>query len=116
MPPDFKLRSREHQDIAGYSGALKLLENSEKWDLHSITRSGGAVIFPHATLQVCGHQIAAAVRAALDSGADHVLALGVVHALTEEIKAAGHPPSSGTHTAPHVSASCNGTTRDPARI
>jgi hypothetical protein len=88
MPPDFKLRSALHQETAGYAGAVALLERSEQWDLRHVLRTGGAVIFPHATLDVCGHHIAAAVRAALDSGADAVLALGVVHALTEELRAA----------------------------
>ena len=35
-------------------------------------------MFPHATFTVCGHQIAAAVHACLDSGARRVLALGVL--------------------------------------
>jgi uncharacterized protein YndB with AHSA1/START domain len=49
-------------------------------------RGGGAIIFPHAGIDVCGHQIAAAVHACLDCGADRVLAVGVLHALTQELE------------------------------
>ncbi len=74
--------------MAGYSGAVALLEQSEQWDLSGVTRQGGCLIFPHATLSVCGHHIGAVVRALLDSGAGTVFVLGVVHALTPEIRAA----------------------------
>jgi hypothetical protein len=46
----------------------------------------GAVIFPHAGINVCGHQIAATVHACLDCGASRVLVLGVLHALTQELE------------------------------
>lgn len=39
----------------------------------------GAAIFPHARLRFCGEQVAAAARAVVDSGAEEVLALGVLH-------------------------------------
>jgi hypothetical protein len=58
------------------------------WKLAPTLGAGGAVIFPHADLEVCGHQIAAAVHAILDSGAKRVLVLGVLHALNDEMEAA----------------------------
>jgi hypothetical protein len=39
----------------------------------------GALIFPHARLEVCGPQVAAVARAVVRSGRDSVLALGVLH-------------------------------------
>ncbi len=86
--PDFYDRSLEHQRQLGEQGANQLLEAGWKWHLSPVLQTGGAVVFPHATLSVCGHQIAAAVHACLDSGASRVLVLGVLHALTEELEEA----------------------------
>ncbi|HEX8793872.1 MAG TPA: hypothetical protein VF765_23175 [Polyangiaceae bacterium] len=41
--------------------------------------SGGALVFPHTMLSVTGHLTAAVARAVVRSGADEVLALGVLH-------------------------------------
>ena len=41
--------------------------------------SGGAVVVPHTRIELTGHQIASAVSTVLASGADRVLALGVLH-------------------------------------
>jgi hypothetical protein len=65
-----------------------LLDAGREWDLARVLAGGGAVVFPHVSLHVCGHHAAAAVRAALDSGADRVLVLGVLHALTDELESA----------------------------
>lgn len=43
------------------------------------------MIFPHAGLDACGHQIAAAVHAFLAGHADCVSVLGLLHALTQEL-------------------------------
>jgi hypothetical protein len=43
----------------------------------------GALVFPHAKLAGCGAQIAAAALAVLDSGAETVIALGVLHGARE---------------------------------
>jgi hypothetical protein len=40
---------------------------------------GRAVIFPHTRLEVTGDQVAAAVRFAVESGSEEVLAIGVLH-------------------------------------
>ncbi len=41
--------------------------------------AGGALVFPHAKLAVCGAQVAAVARAVIESGATEVVALGVLH-------------------------------------
>lgn len=41
--------------------------------------AGGALVFPHTMLSVTGHLTAAVARAVLRTGADEVLALGVLH-------------------------------------
>jgi len=86
--PDFKaMAAREHARL-GKEGACRLLDAGRAWHLGTTLQAGGAVIFPHATIHVCGHQIAAAVHAGLDSGADRVLVIGVLHALTQELEEA----------------------------
>ena len=40
---------------------------------------GGALVFPHTMLSITGHLTAAVARAVVRSGADEVLALGVLH-------------------------------------
>ncbi len=60
-----------------------ILLSGRKWDLSKQLASGGVVVFPHTYLWACGSYIAAAVHAALDSGADQVLALGVLHSFPE---------------------------------
>ena len=82
-----ELYAREHAAL-GEAGTLRLLDEARQWDLSSTLRAGGVVVFPHAGVADCGHQIAAAVHAALDSGADRVLVISVLHAFTDEMEAA----------------------------
>jgi hypothetical protein len=84
--PDFKAQSAQSHQALSHQDLLRILEAGQAWDLAPALRDGGAVIFPHATVDVCGHQIAAAVQACLDSDADRVLVLGVLHALTLELQ------------------------------
>ncbi len=72
----------------GTEGISRLLDAGQAWQLGPTLAAGGSLVFPHASLDVCGHQIAAAVHACLDSGADRVLAIGVLHALSDELEAA----------------------------
>lgn len=65
-----------------------ILETGRAWDLSSTLSCGGVALFPHTYLSVCASYIAACVHGALDSGADHVLALGVLHSFTDEFLAA----------------------------
>jgi hypothetical protein len=93
-----KLYRDEHEAL-GEAGGLRQLEQARRWDFAPLLRAGGVVVFPHAGVADCGHQIAAAVHAALDSGADTVLVVSVLHAFTEEMEqarrrvAAGGKPS-----------------------
>ena len=86
------LGRRVHQGLAeerarlGRAGVDRLLDAGRAWNLAPTLTAGGSVIFPHAHLEACGHQIAAAVHACLDSGADRVLVIGVLHALTDELE------------------------------
>jgi hypothetical protein len=86
--PDFQSRSAQDQALLGEEGTHRLLAAGRAWDLAPVLRAGGAVIFPHTSIAACGHQVAAAVHACLDSGARRVLAIGVLHALTQELEEA----------------------------
>ena len=82
-----ELYAREHAEL-GDDGTQRLLEVAEQWDLSSTLSAGGVVVFPHAGVADCGHQIAAAVQAALNSGADKVIVLSVLHAFNDEMEQA----------------------------
>jgi hypothetical protein len=84
--PDFKSKTNQEQFELGEEGALRLLDAGRKWNLAPTLQAGGAIIFPHLGINACGHQIAAAVHACLDSGSERVLVLGVLHALTDELQ------------------------------
>ena len=84
--PDFKSKTAQEQFELGEEGALRLLDVERKWNLAPTLQAGGAIIFPHLGINACGHQIAAAVHACLDSGSERVLVLGVLHALTDELQ------------------------------
>jgi hypothetical protein len=84
--PDFKAMAAQEHARLGEAGAIRLLDAGRAWNLAPTLREGGAVIFPHTSIEVCGHQIAAAVHACLDSGAERVLAIGVLHALTQALE------------------------------
>lgn len=79
------LYMQEHQEL-GEDDTLRLLEKARQWDLSSTLNSGGVIIFPHAGVADCGHQIAAAVHACLDSGADRVLLVSVLHSFSAEME------------------------------
>lgn len=83
----------------GKNGTYALLDRGREWDLSSTLSGGGVIVFPHAGVNDCGHQVAAAVHACLESGADTVLVISVLHAFTDEMERArqqvanGMPPS-----------------------
>jgi len=93
---------REHEEL-GEEGTYRLLDQAKQWDLSDTLNSGGVLVFPHAGVSDCGHQIAACVHACLDSGADRVLVVSVLHAFTDEMQdtrvrvANGEPPSNFRH-------------------
>jgi hypothetical protein len=80
------LYAREHQAL-GEEGTVQHLERglelSQRFSLPQTLQGGGVLVFPHAGVADCGYQIAACVHAALDSGADTVLVVSVLHAFTE---------------------------------
>jgi hypothetical protein len=89
-----KLRSdiqrlyRDEHLALGREGALRLLDRGREWDLAPTLNAGGVLVFGHGGVADCGHQTAAVVHACLDSGADRVLVIGVLHALSDELQEA----------------------------
>ena len=81
------LYAREHAEL-GEHGTIEHLERGREWNLANTLRAGGVLVFPHAGVHDCGYQIAACVHAALDSGADKVVLLSVLHAFTPAMEAA----------------------------
>lgn len=73
--------------ILGIQGLIALMDHGKQWaaGLSDTLNKGGAALFPHTFLSQCGYQIAAVVNAVFDSGADQVLALGVLHPMTESM-------------------------------
>jgi hypothetical protein len=86
--------TREHEEL-GDAGTLEHLERGRQWDLSGTLASGGVLVFPHAGVKDCGYQIAAAVHAALDSGADRVVAISVLHAFTQQMETARRAVAAG---------------------
>ncbi len=82
-----ELYAREHAEL-GERGTLEHLERGREWQLANTLTAGGVLVFPHASVHDCGYQIAACVQAALDSGADKVVVLSVLHAFTAAMEAA----------------------------
>ncbi len=85
------LYERKHAAL-GEQGTNEHLERgrvlAERFDLAETLRAGGVLVFPHAGVNDCGYQIAACVQAALDSGADTVLVVSVLHAFNEAMQEA----------------------------
>jgi hypothetical protein len=77
---------RAEHEALGERGTLEMLERASQWDLSATLAGGGALVFPHAGVADCGYQIAAVVRACLDSGAEKVLVVSVLHAFTDEME------------------------------
>jgi hypothetical protein len=77
----------EHAAL-GPAGTQALLDRGRRWDLGTTLRAGGVLVFPHTGVADCGHQVAAAVHAVLDSGADRVVVISVLHAFTSEMEEA----------------------------
>ena len=92
------LYAREHEAL-GEVGTLEHLERGQAFKLSGTLEQGGVLVFPHVGVADCGYQVAACVQACLDSGADTVLVISVLHAFTDEMEqarrrvAAGGDPS-----------------------
>ena len=88
-----ELYRREHEalgDVATYA----ILDEAQAWDLTETLSDGGVITFAHVNVADCGVHVAAAVNAALNSGADTVLAISVLHAFSEEMELARRDVSS----------------------
>lgn len=95
LQKDITAMYRREHEILGEEGTLRHLEKSEQWDLSGTLRSGGVLVFPHVSVLDCGYQTAACVRACLDSGADKVIVLSVLHAFTQEMEDARRRTAAG---------------------
>jgi hypothetical protein len=91
----FALYEREHAEL-GEKGTLEHLERARQWDFSGTLRAGGVLVFPHTSVHDCGYQIAACVHACLDSGADRVLVVSVLHAFTDEMEQARRRVAAGS--------------------
>jgi hypothetical protein len=95
MKPDYEqLRQdlhriyREEHDALEQQAIERLLDEGRLWNLAPTLEAGGVLVFAHAGVGDCGHQTAAAIHACLDSGAERVLLVCVLHALSEEMEEA----------------------------
>jgi hypothetical protein len=95
MKPDYEqLRKslhrvyQEEHEALDEEATLGLLDAGRCWDLKPVLEAGGVAVFAHAGVQDCGHQTAAVIHACLDTNADRVLLVCVLHALSEELEAA----------------------------
>lgn len=88
-----ELYRREHETL-GESGTSAMLDDARQWDLGKTLAAGGVVTFAHVNVADCGLHVAAAVNAALDTGADTLLAISVLHAFTAEMELARRDVSS----------------------
>jgi len=68
----------EYQEL-GAVGVDAILERGREWNLAPVLSSGGVLTFPHVHIADCGPFTAAVVNACLDSGADTILVLSVLH-------------------------------------
>ena len=79
----------------GASGLGERLDRAQQLEIPP----GGALIFPHTMLAATGHLTAAVALAVVRSGADEVLALGVLHGGRDEDADAVHRARGGDATA-----------------
>lgn len=78
---------RNHAEL-GEQGTRDHLERGKQFDLSDTLKNGGVLVFPHTNVKDCGYQVAACVHACLDSGADQVLVISVLHAFTDDMELA----------------------------
>ena len=90
-----KLYRRDHEEL-GEPGTLAMLERAADFPLSGALNAGGVLVFPHAGVKDCGYQIAACVRACLDSGADRVVVISVLHAFSDAMEDARQRVSGGS--------------------
>jgi hypothetical protein len=86
--------AQEHARM-GIRGARAMLSAAREWDLASVLRGRGGLVFPHAGVQDCAKQISAVINACIDSGADTVLAISVLHAFSDDMEQARRRVAAG---------------------
>lgn len=92
---------REH-DALGARGTYQMLDDARRWDVSDVLAGGGVVTFAHVGVADCGVHVAAAVNACLDTGADTVLAISVLHAFSEEMELARRDVAAGGKPVDHA--------------
>jgi glycine/D-amino acid oxidase-like deaminating enzyme len=92
------LYAQEHAAL-GLRGARHMLDAARQWDLAPVLRNRGALVFPHAGVQDCAKQISAVINACLDSGADTVMVISVLHAFTDDMEQARRRVAAGGNPA-----------------
>ena len=90
--------AQEHASL-GIRGARAMLAAAREWDLASVLTNRGGLVFPHAGVHECAKQIGAVVNACIDSGADTVLAISVLHAFSDEMEQARRRVAAGGNPA-----------------
>ncbi len=95
------LYEREHDEL-GDSGTYRMLDEGRRWNLSGTLANGGVVGFAHVNVADCGVHVAAAVNACLDTDADTVLAISVLHAFTEEMEFARRDVADGISPSDHA--------------
>ncbi len=93
---------RRAHDGLGDSGTYRMLDEARRWDLSGTLANGGVVGFAHVNVADCGVHVAAAVNACLDTDADTVLAISVLHAFTEEMESARRDVAEGGSPSDHA--------------
>ena len=93
--PDWPALYRSHHDALTTRQVDGFFERGQQWQLAPTLSAGGVVVFPHAAVMDCGHHVAAAVLAALDSGASKILVVSVLHAWTPEMQEARYRLAAG---------------------
>ena len=95
------LYQREHDEL-GVAGTHQMLDDAHRWDLSKTLANGGVVTFAHVGVADCGVHVAAAVNACLDTDADTVLAISVLHAFSEEMETARREVAAGGSPSDHA--------------
>lgn len=78
----------EEYDALGEEGVDAILERGRTFHLEKVLTDRGVLVFPHVHIADCGPYTAAVVEAVLESGTDQVLAIGVLHAWSDEMEQA----------------------------
>src|SRR5271170_4983801 len=79
---------RSEYEELGAGGIEAILDRGRQWNLSALLNDGAVLVFPHVHIADCGPYTAAVVHACLDSGADRILVISVLHASSEEMELA----------------------------